>query len=86
MAAWDSKTRNLKRIVGRRVVREDVSEEYCCYKFASYVATGFIEPPQDWVGGIGKASARIVNKTSANTATSNAIDYCPFCGTKVTPK
>jgi len=83
MQSWDSPTRNLKRVVERRVVVEKVSEEYCCYKFASCVAAGFLEPQRDWVPGIGRSSARSVWKTSRNTATSHAIDYCPFCGTKL---
>lgn len=66
-----------------RVVREEVSEAYCCYKLASCVNADFIEPQKDWVPGIGRSSARIVWQTSYNTATSHAIGYCPFCGTKL---
>ena len=69
-----------------RVIREEVSEAYCCYEFASCVATGLIEPPQDWVQSIGRANARIVWRTSRNTATSHAIEYCPFCGADILPE
>ena len=68
-----------------RVVREEVSEAYCCYKFAWCVSEGFMEAQKDWVHGFGSASARAVWKTSNNTATSHAIEYCPFCGANLTP-
>jgi len=60
-------------------VKASKATAYCCDQLKGCIVNGLIEPQKDWVPGIGRSSARLVWKLSANTSRSQVIHFCPFC-------